>query len=271
MDMRFLFLGDTVGNIGVATVEKYLPLLKHDLKPQVTIVNGENATKVGRGINHELYLKIMNAGADVITLGNHAWNNSEIFEFINQTRNLIRPLNYPGKDVPGHGYIEMNVNGNLVAVINLQGRVFMDEIDDPFEDVDNLLAQLHKDNVNIIFVDFHAETTSEKKAMALHLDGRISALVGTHTHVQTSDGQILPHGTAFLTDAGMTGPNDGVIGMKFEPVINKFMTARPNRFEVQETGSAVLSGCYIDVDSKSGKARKIKNILINKDHPYQEF
>ncbi|ANZ58337.1 metallophosphoesterase [Fructilactobacillus lindneri] len=268
--MEFLFLGDVVGEMGMHMVNEYLPLLKHDLKPQVTIVNGENATKVGRGINLKLFKQLMTDGADVVTLGNHAWNNEEIFDFINDTDKLIRPLNYPGNDVPGKGCCKLNINGTKVAVINLQGRIFMEETDDPFAIVDKLVTQLKKENIKIIFVDMHAETTSEKKAMAMFLDGRVSAIVGTHTHVQTNDMQILPQGTAFLTDAGMTGPNDGVIGMTYQPVIKKFLTSRPNRFEVETKGNGILSGCLIDIDKKDGHAKKGKTILINKDHPYQQ-
>ncbi|WP_413627154.1 TIGR00282 family metallophosphoesterase [Fructilactobacillus vespulae] len=266
--MRLLFVGDVVGNLGMKMVEQYLPLLKKDLKPQVTIVNGENVTKVGRGINEKLFKQLMNAGADVVTLGNHAWNNEEIFSFIDDTKKLIRPLNYPGKDVPGNGYCQLNVNGTQVAIINLQGRIFMEETDDPFAEIDRLVEQLKKDQVKVIFVDMHAETTSEKKAMALYLDGKISALVGTHTHVQTSDAHVLNKGTAFLTDVGMTGPDDGVIGMEYEPVIKRFLTSRPSRFTVEENGSKVLSACLIDVDNQTGLAKAIKPILICKEHPY---
>ncbi|WP_429970701.1 TIGR00282 family metallophosphoesterase [Fructilactobacillus sp. Tb1] len=266
--MQILFVGDVVGDLGMKMVNQYLPLLKKDLKPQLTIVNGENSTKVGRGINERLFKQIMKDGADVVTLGNHAWNNPDIFNFIDDTKKLIRPLNYPGKQVPGEGFVELNINGVKAAVINLQGRIFMEETDDPFAKIDECLEQLKKDKVTIIFVDMHAETTSEKKAMAMYLDGRVSAVVGTHTHVQTNDGHVLRKGTAFLTDAGMTGPDEGVIGMQYEPVIHKFLTSRPSRFEVEENGDAILSGCLIDVDKKTGLAKKIKTIMISKDHPY---
>ncbi|USS87675.1 TIGR00282 family metallophosphoesterase [Fructilactobacillus hinvesii] len=267
--MQFLFLGDVVGEMGMQLVARYLPALKKEFKPQVTIVNGENTTKSGRGITQKLFKDLMKAGADVVTLGNHAWNNQEIFSFIDQTPNLLRPLNYPGQDVPGHGWTQLNVNGTQVAVINLQGRVFMEATDDPFAAIDQLVTELQAANVNVIFVDFHAETTSEKKALGLFLDGRVSAVVGTHTHVQTNDPQVLAHGTGFLTDAGMTGPATGVIGMEYQPVIQKFLTARPNRFAVQTTGAGILSGCVVNVDAHTGRAKKVRTILIDQDHPYQ--
>ncbi|MHA8138376.1 TIGR00282 family metallophosphoesterase, partial [Lactobacillaceae bacterium Scapto_B20] len=216
--MRLLFIGDTVGNIGVEMLQEYLPKLKKDLKPQITVVNGENATSVGRGISHKVYKQIMNSGADVITLGNHAWNNAEIMDFIDDTPNLIRPANYPGPNVPGKGYTTVNVNGKQVAIINLQGLVYMDNLNNPFDTIDKILAQL-KDTVDYIMVDFHAEITSEKLAMARYLDGRISALVGTHTHVQTNDARVLSGGTAFMTDAGMTGPYESILGMQTDLIL----------------------------------------------------
>ncbi|TPR12687.1 TIGR00282 family metallophosphoesterase [Apilactobacillus timberlakei] len=266
--MKILFLGDVVGNIGTKMIKQYLPILKRDYKPQLTIVNGENATSFGRGINRKVYKGIMDAGADVITLGNHAWNNEEIFDFIDETKKLVRPLNFPGKDVPGNGYTIINVNGKKVAVINLQGRIFMDPIDDPFRMIDELVSKLHS-QVDNIFVDFHAETTSEKQVMAMYLDGRISAMVGTHTHVQTNDNRVLKKGTAFMTDAGMCGPTDGVLGMKYENIIHRFLTQRPTRFEVEENGGGIVSGCIIDIDNHIMKAKSIKKILISPDHPYQ--
>ncbi|MEJ6400407.1 TIGR00282 family metallophosphoesterase [Nicoliella lavandulae] len=265
--MRLLFVGDTVGKIGVEMLQEYLPKLKKDLKPQITIVNGENSTAVGRGISYKIYKQIMNAGADVITLGNHAWNNAEIVDFINDTPNLIRPANYPGPDVPGNGYTIVNVNGKMVAVINLQGLVFMDNLNNPFDTIDAIIKEIKK-KVDFIFVDLHAETTSEKLAIARYLDGQISALVGTHTHVQTNDARILPGGTAFMTDAGMTGPYDGILGMQTDLILQRFITQRPVRFQVEENGAGILSGCVIDMSDRDGHAIKIKPILIDPDHPY---
>lgn len=265
--MRILFLGDVVGNLGVEMVSKYLPILKRNYKPQVTIVNGENSTSFGRGINKKVYKQIMSAGTDVITLGNHAWNNEEIFDFINDTKKLVRPLNYPGKDVPGSGYTIINVNNKKLAVVNLQGRIFIDPIDDPFQKIDDLISKIKKES-DAIFIDFHAETTSEKKTMAMYLDGQISAIVGTHTHVQTNDDQILKNGTAFISDVGMCGPFDSVLGMKYENIIHRFITQRPTRFEVEENGRGIVSGCVIDLRD-DGTAKSIKKILIDPNHAYK--
>lgn len=150
--MRILFLGDVVGNLGVDMVSKYLPILKRDYKPQVTIVNGENSTSFGRGINKKVYKQIMSAGTDVITLGNHAWNNEEIFDFIDDTKKLVRPLNYPGKDVPGSGYTIINVNNKKLAVVNLQGRIFIDPIDDPFQKIDELISEIKKKQMQFLWI-----------------------------------------------------------------------------------------------------------------------
>ena len=236
--MRILFVGDVMGNVGQTAVTTYLPKLKRRYKPQVTIVNGENATR-GRGINQEVYKDILTAGADVITMGNHTWDNNEIFDFINGAKKLIRPLNFPPATTPGVG----------------------------FTTVQPLVEQLREETPNI-FIDFHAETTSEKEAMAWYLDGQVSAVVGTHTHVQTSDERVLPNGTAFLSDVGFTGPYNGILGMTRENVIQRFLEQMPTRFNVQEDSPAVLSGCVIDVDGQSGRAKKIARILINPDHPY---
>lgn len=262
--MRILFIGDVVGNMGVEMITSKLASIKQEYRPQVTIVNGENSTAMGRGITENIFKTMMRSGVDVVTLGNHAWNNEDIYNFIDDTPKLVRPANYPGKAVPGHGYTIINVNGKKLAVINIQGRVFMDNIDDPFSQLDQLVTDL-TDQVDAIFVDCHAEATSEKLALALYLDGRISALVGTHTHVQTNDGRILPNGTAFLSDVGMTGPIDGVLGMKSDTVIERFLNARPVRYSVVDSGNAILSGCVIDIDDKDGRSRKIKNIIVKKD------
>lgn len=265
--MRILFVGDVVGNKGQEMVQTYLPQLKRDLKPQATIVNGENSTAVGRGISQAIYKKILQAGADVVTLGNHAWDNREIYDFINSTDKLIRPANFPGDHVPGKGVTSIRINSASLAVINLQGRVFMNTLDDPFQKAEEIISEVEKQN-DFIFIDFHAETTSEKRALATYLDGRVSAVVGTHTHVQTSDAQILNDGTAFLTEVGMTGPANSILGMKSGAVIERFLTQRPGRFEVEENGPGILSGCVIDLDDNTGLAKAIKPILISKEHPY---
>lgn len=253
--MRLLFIGDVVGEMGRQLVKEYLPQLKREYRPQVTIVNGENAAH-GRGITEKIYKELLQAGADVITLGNHAFDNQNVFEFIDDAKKLVRPANYPKVMQRGVGYVIVNVNQQKLAVINLQGRTFMPPIDDPFEKMEQLIKEIKKETP-FIFVDFHAEATSEKQALALAFDGEISAVVGTHTHVQTNDARLLPKGTAYLTDVGMTGPEDSILGMKKEAVIEKFKTALPKRFEVETTGSGILNYTMIDLDDKTGKAKKI--------------
>lgn len=267
--MRILFIGDVMGNVGQTAIATYLPKLKRRYKPQVTIVNGENATR-GRGISEAVYKDFLSAGADVITMGNHTWDNNELFDFIAGAKKLVRPLNFPPATTPGQGYTLVNVNGVKLAVINLQGNVFMGQnLANPFTTVEPLVQELRATTPNI-FIDFHAETTSEKEAMAWYLDGQVSAVVGTHTHVQTSDERVLPAGTAFLSDVGFTGPYNGILGMTRENVIQRFLEQMPTRFNVQEDSPAVVSGCVIDVDQRNGHATKIQRVLINPDHPYFE-
>jgi len=263
--VRILFIGDVVGSLGRKAVTEHLPKLKKEYAPQVTIANGENAAG-GRGITEKIYKTFLQEGIDVVTLGNHAWDNREIFEFISEAKRMIRPANFP-KQAPGTGLVFVKVNDIELAVINLQGRSFMADIDDPFTKADELVAQAAK-RTSHIFVDFHAETTSEKQAMGWYLDGRVSAIVGTHTHVQTNDARVLPGGTAYLTDVGMTGPYDAILGMKKEPVIEKFITALPKRFEVVENGRSVLSACILEIDARNGKTKNISPILINEDQPF---
>ncbi|WP_270181905.1 TIGR00282 family metallophosphoesterase [Alkalihalobacillus sp. CinArs1] len=264
--MKILFIGDVVGSPGRDMVSHYLPRLKRKYKPTFTIVNGENAAG-GRGITEKIYRNFLESGAQVITMGNHTWDNREIFEFIDRAPKLVRPANFP-EGTPGNGSTIVNINGTEVGVINLQGRTFLPAIDDPFTKADELVEEMRK-RTSVIFVDFHAETTSEKLAMGWYLDGRVSAVIGTHTHVQTADERILPQGTAYLTDAGMTGPYDGILGMEREAVIKKFLTTMPVRFEVTK-GREQLSGVFLTVDPKTGTAKAIERIAINEDHPFYE-
>ncbi|AQP53988.1 metallophosphoesterase [Vagococcus penaei] len=266
--MRLLFVGDVVGSLGRETITTYLPKLKKKYRPQVTIVNGENAAS-GRGITEKIYKGFLQDGADVVTLGNHAWDNHQIFEFIHDAKKLVRPANYPRETTPGVGMVFVKVNQVELAVINLQARTFMTPIEDPFVVMDELITEARQ-RTPLIFVDFHGEVTSEKQAMGWYTDGRISALVGTHTHVQTNDGRILPNGTAYLTDVGMTGPYDGILGMQRPAVIDKFKTALPHRFEVVTDGRAMLSYCVIDIDDQTGKAKKIEAQMISPDRPFRD-
>ncbi|MCZ2491845.1 TIGR00282 family metallophosphoesterase [Dellaglioa carnosa] len=266
--MRLLFIGDVVGDSGQQMIKEYLPKLKRKFHPQATIVNGENATK-GRGINESVYKSFLQTGADVVTMGNHTWDNREIQDFIGGAKKLIRPANFSANQVPGIGHTIININQQKLAVIDLQGRVFMTPSDDPFAVVQDILEEVKKET-DFIFIDFHAETTSEKEAIAWFLDGQVSAVVGTHTHVPTNDARILPKGTAFMSDVGMTGPYDGILGMKRENVIGRFLSQMPTRFEVDETGRQTLSACVIDIDDKTGHAKKIFPVLINDDHPFMD-
>lgn len=263
--MKLLFIGDVVGSMGREMVHDYLPKLKKMYKPQVTILNGENAA-AGRGITEKIYKGFLQDGVDIVTMGNHTWDNRDIFEFIDDAKKMIRPANYP-EGTPGKGISYIKVNQLELAVINLHGRVFMMDVDDPFRKADELVEEALK-RTPLIFVDFHAETTSEKQSMGWYLDGRVSAVVGTHTHVQTNDARILPKGTAYLTDAGMTGPYDGALGMDRDAVLRKFLTQMPTRFEVPKEGRKILSGCFIDIDDNTGEAKTIENIVINDDRPF---
>lgn len=264
--MKVLFVGDVVGSIGRKMLIESLPALKAKYRPQLTIVNGENAA-AGRGITEKIYKEFLQAGVDVITMGNHTWDNRDIFEFIgNEKIKMIRPANFP-EGTPGLGYKIIQINQHKIAVINVQGRVFLNALDDPFRKMDAILEEIG-DETNCIFVDFHAEATSEKQAMGWYLDGRVSAVVGTHTHIQTNDARILPQGTAYLTDAGMTGAYDSILGVERHIILEKFLMQLPVRHEIPEEGRKLLSGCYIEIDDRTGKATKIENILINEDRPF---
>lgn len=263
--MRILFIGDVTGSPGRDMVQHYLPKLKEKYRPGVTILNGENAA-AGKGINEKIYKQFLEWGVQVVTMGNHTWDKREIFEFIDSAKKMIRPANYP-EGTPGKGITFVNINGVEIAVINMQGRTFLPAIDDPFHKADDLI-EIAKERTNIIFVDFHGEATSEKQAMGWYLDGRVSAVVGTHTHTQTADERILPQKTAYITDVGMTGPYDAILGVNREAVLKKFLTSLPVRFEIDKTGRTQLNGVLVDVDNKTGSAIKVERILINDDHPF---
>ncbi|GEL75804.1 TIGR00282 family metallophosphoesterase [Tenuibacillus multivorans] len=261
--MNILFIGDIVGKPGRVALEQHIHQLKEQHRADLTIVNGENAAH-GKGLTKKFYHQFLELGADIITLGNHAWDKKEIFDFIDDAEKLVRPANYP-KGTPGIGMQFVNVNQITVAVINLQGRTFMNPLDDPFQVIDYLIKNAKK-KTDIIFVDFHAETTSEKQAMGWYLDGKVTAVVGTHTHIQTSDERILSNGTGYITDVGMTGAYDSILGMEKDSIIRKFKTGLPVKFEIPETERTVLSGITVSVDDKTGKTKSIKRILINPDH-----
>lgn len=262
--MNILFIGDVVGSIGRDMISEYLPKLKEKYHPHITIINGENAA-AGRGITEKIYRGFLEAGAQAVTLGNHTWDNREIYDFIDKEKYLIRPANFPDNN-PGKGMTYIKMNNDEIAVISLQGRTFLPPSDCPFQKADQLVKEARK-RTPIIFVDFHAEATSEKQAMGWFLDGKVSAVIGTHTHVQTADNRILPQGTAFMSDVGMTGPYDGILGMDRDVVLKKFLTGMPGRFEVPKNGRSQLSAVWMEIDKTNGHAKKIERIQINDDQP----
>jgi metallophosphoesterase (TIGR00282 family) len=256
--MRLLVVGDVHGRPGRRILKEHLPRLRARHEAHFVVANGENGAG-GAGLSREVADELFAAGVDVITGGNHIWQHRDAYELLDAEPRIIRPLNYP-PGVPGRGATVVRTReGVPVAVLNLQGRVFMPEVDDPFRTVQAEVEALH-DRARVIIVDFHAEATSEKIAMGWYLDGKITALVGTHTHVQTADERILPQGTAYISDVGMTGPRDGVIGMDRARILERFQTGLPVRFEVA-SGPAQLNAVAIDVDEETGMARRIERIL----------
>ena len=256
--MNILFIGDVVGRPGRNYLSTNLNRLVEENDIDFVIINGENSAG-GVGITRSTYDELLSMGADIITLGNHSWAKKEVLEFIEDAERLIRPANYP-EGTPGKGYRIVEKAGKRIAVINLCGRVYMDCIDCPFKTIDKILNEL-KDKADVIIVDFHGEATSEKLAMGWYLDGRVHAVLGTHTHVQTSDERILPGGTAYITDVGMTGPIDSILGVEKEAVIRKFITGMPARFEIAGGEVAVGAVC-IQLDDNN-KVISIKRITQN--------
>ncbi len=254
--MRILFVGDVIGRPGRRAVQNLLPDLIIQREIDLAIVNCENSAS-GFGVTPEIARDLFDAGADVLTSGNHIWDKKQIVPYIDEEPRLLRPANYP--DAPGAGlYIGTTAQGARYAVMNMQGRTYMPAIHCPFRTADELLDTLSND-IKVRFMDFHAEVTSEKAAFGWYLDGRVSAVIGTHTHVPTADERVLPGGTAYLTDCGMTGPINSVIGMNKEISIQRFLTATPIRFEVA-AGTVRLNAVLIDVDDSTGKARSIEPV-----------
>src|SRR5271154_1059884 len=260
--MKILFIGDIVGSPGRKIVHDRLADIITQRSIDLCIANGENSAS-GFGITPRLAEEIFAAGAEVITGGNHSWDRKEIFDFLPHEPRLIRPANFP-EGSPGKGYyVGTAKNGVGYAVLNLQGRTFMAPLEDPFRTAERELAAIPPD-VKVIVVDMHAETTSEKQAMGWFLDGKVSAVLGTHTHVATADNHVLPAGTAFITDVGMTGPHDSVIGMEKQGVLQRFLDAMPARFVVAE-GDVQMNSVLIDVDEKTGHARSIERLNFRLD------
>lgn len=255
--MNILCIGDIVGKPGRDFINTRLPKLIEEYKVDFVVANGENCAH-GVGITKKTYDELVYAGVDVITLGNHTWAKKEVLEFIEDKENLIRPANFPTNN-PGRGYVIAQKAGKKIAVINLVGRVFMESYDCPFRKVDEILANI-ENQVDIIIVDFHAEATSEKLAMGWYLDGKVTAVFGTHTHVQTSDERLLPQGTAYITDVGMTGPYNSILGVDKDIIIKKFITLMPGKFEVAE-GKVVFTALLLEVDNNVAKSVKRLNIV----------
>jgi metallophosphoesterase (TIGR00282 family) len=255
--MRILFIGDIVGKPGRDLIRRGLrPLVDH-YGVEFVIANVENAA-AGFGITKDIGDSILEWGVEVMTSGNHIWDKKEAIDYIPGEPRLLRPANYPA-GVPGRGAcVAQTGDGRAVGVVNVMGRVFMLSIDDPFQIVLREIEAMRA-KTKIIIVDFHAEATSEKIAMGWHLDGKVTLVVGTHTHVQTADERILPNGTAYLTDAGMTGPHDSIIGMEREPALARFLNGMPSRFE-PATGNPRLNGVVVDADDKTGRAIAIRRI-----------
>ena len=255
--MKILFIGDIVGEPGRKAVERVLPRLRDEQQIDFVIANGENSAG-GNGITPPIAGELFSAGVDVITCGDHLWDQKSVLDLLHGEPRFLRPLNYP-PEVPGRGAAVFQVR-NLppVGVMNAQGRTFMAPLENPFPLAAREAARL-REKTKIIFLDMHAEATSEKIAIARHLDGQVSAVVGTHTHVQTADEQIFPGGTAYLTDAGFTGPHDGVLGREVEPVIRRFITGMPQRFDVAKN-RVMLHGCLIRIDDATGHALSIQRV-----------
>jgi 2',3'-cyclic-nucleotide 2'-phosphodiesterase len=256
-----LFVGDLIGRPGRNALAKSLPALTKKHKPTLVIANGENAAG-GVGITEEIGKDLFGL-VDVLTSGNHIWDKKEALEYLPKEPRLLRPANYPPKN-PGRGSVVVTDAGGVkIGVLSLQGRVFMEAIDCPFRTADAEIEKLHRETP-VIIVDLHAEATSEKQALGWYLDGRVSAVIGTHTHVPTADERILPGGTAFITDVGMAGARNSVIGIKPEQAIEKFLTARPQRFEPQK-GGLFLSAVYIEIDAATGRALSIVREILTED------
>jgi len=255
--VKILFIGDIVGEPGRRAVKELVPRLRRDLNVDIVVANGENAAG-GSGITPATAQEIFNAGVNIMTSGDHLWDQKEVVNLLQNESRFVRPLNYP-QGTPGQGSVVYQANNQPpVGIINLQGCTFMPNLDNPFTTIRAEVEKMRQ-KTNIIFLDFHAEATSEKAAIARMLDGQVSAVIGTHTHVQTADEQIFPGGTAFLSDAGFTGPHESIIGRDIEPIIKRFLTLQPQRFAVAEK-NIKLQGALVDINAHTGKAEKIVRI-----------
>lgn len=258
--MNIMMIGDICGQPGRRTAAHYIPLLKEKYNLDLIIANGENSAG-GVGITFKVLEELSEMGIDCITAGNHIWDKKEVLNFIDEENNLIRPANYP-PGTPGKGYHILPIKNRKVAIINLLGRVFMPPIDCPFRTVNQILSEI-KDTCEIIIIDFHAEATSEKLALGYYLDGQVSCIVGTHTHIQTADERILPQGTAYISDIGMVGSWNSILGVDKEPVIKKFLTGLPTKFTVATGPETIFCAAMITIDSETNKVGQITRIQEN--------
>ncbi len=257
--MRVMLTGDVVGRPGRKAFQEYTPRLRREKGIDVVIVNGENSAG-GKGFTRKSMDALYHAGADIITSGNHVWDKKDVMEFIDQEPFLIRPANYP-EGTPGKGYCIFPFKAKNIGVINLSGRAFMPALDCPFQKIEEILHEI-RNACDILLLDFHAETTSEKMAMGWYLDGRVNGVVGTHTHIQTADDRILPQGTAYITDLGMTGPWNSILGVKKDIILRKFTTAMPCRFDLEEEGPMVYSAVILDIDDNTNRTTAIERVMI---------
>ncbi|MBN1459552.1 MAG: TIGR00282 family metallophosphoesterase [Armatimonadetes bacterium] len=256
--MNVLFIGDVVGRPGRQALRACLPELVHRHEIDFTIANGENAAG-GLGITPAVAEELFAAGVDALTTGNHVWRHKTFIEYAQTELRVVRPANYP-PGTPGRGaHIYVTPRSGSIGVLSVAGRVFMEPLDCPFRAADREIEAL-RGKTDMIVVDIHAEATSEKVALGWYLDGRVAAALGTHTHVQTADERVLPNGTAYITDAGMTGPRDSVIGIKQHAIIERFLTSMPTKFEVA-TGPVVLNGVVVAIDEETGTARSIERVM----------
>ena len=256
--MNILVLGDVVSESGCNFVRKRLPALKRLYGVDLCLANAENSAK-GNGVTPDSARHLFSSGIDALTLGNHAFRRKEVYAFLDETEAIVRPFNYP-KGAPGHGVCVLDLGRVRVAVINLMGTTYLDALDNPFEKIEDALRQT--EDCRVVLLDFHAEATSEKRAMGFLLDGRVSAVFGTHTHVQTSDAQVLPGGTGYITDLGMCGVKQSILGVKKEPVLSLFRSRLPVRFDTAEEGDCVLEGCIFDIDEKDGHCRSAQALRV---------
>ncbi|MFC1510801.1 TIGR00282 family metallophosphoesterase [Candidatus Margulisiibacteriota bacterium] len=256
--VNVLFIGDIIGKLGRKICKDLLPELKKEYSPDLIIANGENSAH-GYGITEKIYNELVEMGIEVITMGNHVWDKKELAKDIDKYPLLVRPANYP-PGVPGKDHLIIDKKGVKIAITNASGRTFMHPLDCPFQAMEKLIPSLQQ-QAKIIIVDIHAEATSEKCAMGWFLDGKVSAVLGTHTHVMTADERILPEGTAFISDIGMVGAQDSIIGMKKEPILKRFLTQIPEKFEPTEEGTGLFNAVLLKIDPESGRSKEIKRII----------